>query len=430
MALNIPNVDSPGNSFLKGIDTGSSMFSRMMQPIIEREKQKQQAAQFAQELALKKQILNWKHKNDPQYALQQLQSKLDYIQGLNTKSGQGNSSNANSVTKPKDGVTLEGEQWYNAKGEPVYAEEGQKAGSSGLNMEEIKRGLTYKALGLPVPRTSTSGITPEMREREFLYKQKSLDERMRHNQAMEKLANPDEKIRLAQEKANIESEKQKNIADFKADLEYKKSLNKEEGKTFAKMEQDAMSGVASQPVLKEVADVISDPLFEQIRQHPYLGHQEFGYYKRSGTAEQKALIARFDVATNKLIADTAKGLNSRFTDKDLALAQNMKLNDTDSLEAARAKAEALMYLHDLGQKRLEKAIEIASTQRVSPFIALKQADNALNSDEIRANIKSQIYKNSDKLPPGITEADITTTIQETGMTRAQVLEAYRKKKGV
>jgi cell shape-determining protein MreC len=55
MALNIPNPESPGISFLKGVDTGSSMFSRLMQPVLEREKQKQQAQQFSQELAIKKQ---------------------------------------------------------------------------------------------------------------------------------------------------------------------------------------------------------------------------------------------------------------------------------------------------------------------------------------------------------------------------------------
>ena len=47
MTLNIPNTDLPGNSFLKGVDTGSTMFSRLMQPVLEREKQKQQAEQFA-----------------------------------------------------------------------------------------------------------------------------------------------------------------------------------------------------------------------------------------------------------------------------------------------------------------------------------------------------------------------------------------------
>lgn len=298
-----------------------------------------------------------------------------------------------------------------------------------FDKEYLKKALIYKALGIPVPRESTSGYTPEMREREFQYKQKALDERMRHNLEMEKYANPDEKIRLAAEKAKIEAEKQRNVTDYKADAEYKKSLNKEEGKAFAKMEQDASAGIAAQPVLQEMADVVSDPVFEEIRQHPYLGHQEFSYYKKSGTPEQQKLAARFEVAANKLIADTAKGLNTRFTDKDLMLAQSMKINDSDSLEVAKAKAESLLYLHEIGQKRLEKALDIASTQRISPFAAIKQADASLNADQIRSAIRDKVYKNNGQLPNGITEDDIATTMQLTGLNRAQVLDAYKKKQG-
>lgn len=55
MALNIPMPDLPGTAFLKGADTGSSMFSRMIQPVIERERMKQQQDQFVQNLALQKQ---------------------------------------------------------------------------------------------------------------------------------------------------------------------------------------------------------------------------------------------------------------------------------------------------------------------------------------------------------------------------------------
>ncbi len=55
MALNIPMPDLPGTSFLKGVDTGSSMFSRMIQPVIERERLKQQQDQFVQNLELQKQ---------------------------------------------------------------------------------------------------------------------------------------------------------------------------------------------------------------------------------------------------------------------------------------------------------------------------------------------------------------------------------------
>jgi hypothetical protein len=95
MALNIPNYTELQNPLLKGIDTGSTLFSRLMQPVLEREKLKQQAEQFAQNMELRKQasaragansdinrqileqqLLKLQHSNDPNYELEQLQSMI------------------------------------------------------------------------------------------------------------------------------------------------------------------------------------------------------------------------------------------------------------------------------------------------------------------------------------------------------------------
>ncbi len=72
MALNIPMPESPGKSLLQGLDTGSSMMSRIMQPVIERERMKQQQAQFAQDYILKKQAQDKANALMP-YMIQQYQ---------------------------------------------------------------------------------------------------------------------------------------------------------------------------------------------------------------------------------------------------------------------------------------------------------------------------------------------------------------------
>ncbi len=54
MALGIPLPGQPGESLLKGIQTGGNLFSQIMHPKIEREKQRQLEEHFKQELALRK----------------------------------------------------------------------------------------------------------------------------------------------------------------------------------------------------------------------------------------------------------------------------------------------------------------------------------------------------------------------------------------
>ena len=99
MALDIPMPESPGNSLLKGLDTGSTLFSRMIQPMIARERLKQAQEEFQQELALKKaefarsganldlqrqimqqNLLGLQHSNDPLYEF----NKFKHIQALLT----------------------------------------------------------------------------------------------------------------------------------------------------------------------------------------------------------------------------------------------------------------------------------------------------------------------------------------------------------
>jgi hypothetical protein len=107
MAINIPMPDSPGTGFLKGIDTGSSMFTRMIQPKIEREKQAQLERHFQEQLKLSKaaaaragansdlrralleqQILAAQHANDPNYEFNQFKNLMGMMGGGNTGGGQ------------------------------------------------------------------------------------------------------------------------------------------------------------------------------------------------------------------------------------------------------------------------------------------------------------------------------------------------------
>ena len=180
MALNIPNTDLPGNSFLKGIDTGSTMFSRLMQPVLEREKQKQQAEQFAQELALKKQqearlgansgltskilqqqLLKLQHSNDPNYEIQQLQHMIESLNGVGRQQGQG-SPQAPGMQQPipsqEEGeglgmFTTEGMQEAQQQTQLPQQQTPKSALQGGIDMDAIKnnpilRGYFKKHFGV------------------------------------------------------------------------------------------------------------------------------------------------------------------------------------------------------------------------------------------------------------------------------------------
>ena len=74
MALNIPMPSLPGESFLKGMEQGGNMYTRIMNPILAREKQQQLENHFQEQLKLSKAAAGRNAQLFP-YRLQELKDK-------------------------------------------------------------------------------------------------------------------------------------------------------------------------------------------------------------------------------------------------------------------------------------------------------------------------------------------------------------------
>jgi hypothetical protein len=107
MSTRIPLPGNMIDTLMKGLDTGSTLYSRAVQPILDREHQKQAEDHFKQQMALKKaafaragansdiqrqlleqQLLGLQHKNDPMYEFNQFKALQDMITGGGMGGGQ------------------------------------------------------------------------------------------------------------------------------------------------------------------------------------------------------------------------------------------------------------------------------------------------------------------------------------------------------
>lgn len=208
MALNIPNTDLPGNSFLKGIDTGSTMFSRLMQPVLEREKQKQQQEQFEKELELKKQaaaragaldpmrkmileqqLLKLKHSNDPMYEMNQYKALEDWVKGHAAGAGGQQEGQQGAPQMPAPTQEMgEGMGMFSPEGlqqaqtppmQQPQANSAPQGGGNGIDMEALKnnpmlRGFFKHKFGID-PLAATPE-TPEQKHAGAINQAVSIDE--------------------------------------------------------------------------------------------------------------------------------------------------------------------------------------------------------------------------------------------------------------
>lgn len=181
MALNIPMPGLPGEALLRGIDTGSSMFQRLMQPILNRENQQLQRGihkdqnalnreryaqlgeQFQKELALKQQqekrlganmdlqralmqqnLLHAQHLNDPMYEFNNLQMLM------------GGAGGGMNQQQPPNSMMGEGMGMYSPEGLQGAQAQAQNS-QQGYDPELVRRAYIKMKTGIdplaPLPQT-------------------------------------------------------------------------------------------------------------------------------------------------------------------------------------------------------------------------------------------------------------------------------------
>ncbi len=339
---------------------------------------------------LKDQISGAHNRNDPGFKAKQIQAMINSFGG-------GESPQETPYQEAQSAIPgINGEQQSNPSinGNAVSPME---ANNQQKKMPFTKEELIRHVMGLP-SNTSRSGITTEDRALDRDLKRAQLDEMIAHHRKLEETASTDEKIKLESQRKDLETAAKKLQGENKAEIAWKESLGKEEGKTYAKMEEVASKGIEDSAVYQGMVDTIASPAFKEISAHPLLGKYSLKYYATSGTPDQQKAAADLQIYGNKIIADTAKQISSRATNMDLTLAKAMKISENDSFEGARAKANALVTLQRLGQNRLDKALEISRRKHVSPYEAMKLADKQIDAPAIRESIRKSIYGEKKETP--------------------------------
>ncbi len=216
----------------------------------------------------------------------------------NQSNPSGSAPNSMVAPRPKDGVTLEGQQWYNAKGEPVYAEE-----------EVAPNGKPTVELEL------TKGIPPKT------YAQKT-------------------------------GEHLGTIKQLEEEGKYRAAALKSIGES-----QLALSN--SGAVLDRMSGIITNPVFSNMRNRiPAFQNKQLDYLKVMGTPEEKELIGDFLSTGESFIASTVQGFSGKPLVREFDLAQRQKITGHDTIESAIGKLRSARALHDIAEKKNDIVSEL------------------------------------------------------------------------
>lgn len=236
-----------------------------------------------------------------------------------------------NAPRPKDGVTLEGEQWYNKKGEPVYAEE-----------EVAPNGEPTMELEL------TKGIKP---------------------------------------KSYAEKE-----GEFKGTIKQREEEGKNRAIARKQIGESQLALSNSGSVLDRMTGLITNPVFANMRNRiPGFQNKQLDYLKVMGTPEEKELIGDFLSTGESFIASTVQGFSGKPLVREFDLAQRQKITPYDTIESATGKLQSARALHDIAEKKNDIVDELLD-KGYNEAEAVKMANKMVDVSQIEKDTRARLQR--------------------------------------
>ena len=264
--------------------------------------------------------------------------------------------------RPAGGVTLEGEQWYDKNGAPVYEEEAGGAGQS------------------PMDLTLTGGQDPV---RQPTYAE--------------------------------------NTGQYKGTVEEGKELGKIRAKSIDDLDQQYQQAVQAEVPVDHLIDMTQNPIFQQMRSKvPFFQDKQLDVLSKIGTPEEQKLVGDFITTTTNAVANTVNSFRGRILDKEIGMANQMKIAPKDTWNAMLGKLSSIKTFNEMTKQRSIIASQLMQKQHLNRGEAIEKADKQIDAKSIRNNVEAQ-------LNPKPTDEDISYMAQKYNISTAEVKKRLKAK---
>jgi hypothetical protein len=237
------------------------------------------------------------------------------------------------VKRPKDGVTLEGEQWYNAKGEPVYADEEPQAGQTPMELE--------------------------------------LNEGQRGN-----AGNPGNKSYA------------ENTGEYKGTVEEGKELGKHRAQVINDIGEQQLQLSNTGANLDKLVGDINDPKFMELRNDfPFYQDMQLTALSKVGTPEQQEMIGNFIADVKSFAGATVNSFKGQSMKREFDYADQLKPSENDTVNTARGKLTALKSLKEIAERKNDIMLDLMQNKHMNLGDAVKKANKMVDVKAIDQEVK-------------------------------------------
>lgn len=186
------------------------------------------------------------------------------------------------------------------------------------------------------------------------------------------------------------------------------------------LDNQYQQAVQSEVPLKHLNKIVSNPVFQNMRKFPWFQKLQLDAKSKIGSPEEQKLVGDFQATALRAVAETVMGFRGRILDKEVTLANDMKVSPNDTMGVILGKLPSIEAFNEMTKQRSRIASKLMRDQHMGKGDALEIADGQVNGEAIRKRVEKELegYPNRE---------DIEFTAKEMNITPEEVIKRLKAK---
>lgn len=212
-----------------------------------------------------------------------------------------------------------------------------------------------------------------------------------------------------------------NTSEYKSIIEEGKELGKIRAKSIGDLDEQYQQAVQAEVPVQHLIELTQNPAFQNMRNKvPFFQDKQLEALSKIGTPEEQRMIGDFTTTATDAVANTVRSFRGRILDKEISMANQMKITPKDTWDAMIGKLGSIKTFNEMTKQRARFASQLMQQKHLNRGEAMEIADKFVDGNAIRKSVEGE-------LNPKPTDADIAHMAKKYNISEDEVKNRLRAK---
>lgn len=192
--------------------------------------------------------------------------------------------------------------------------------------------------------------------------------------------------------------------------------------TINDLDQQYQQAVQAEAPIDNLIKITQDPIFMNMRNKiPFFQDKQLKFLSKTGTPQEQKIIGDFTTSATNAVANTINGFRGRILDKEISMANQMKISPDDTWNTMIGKLASIETFNQLVKQRSRLASQFVEKDQLNRGAAIEKADKMIDADKIRNSVEERLNTKQN-----ITDEDIEHTAKKHNISTDEVRKRLKQ----